>query len=322
MIRNTPAGVAGHMLPGRLRSRLRSRLDRIGTRRRARAASVTGLVRRGRAWAPTAKSAALFILPLPLAVATIAALIEGDLAQIALAGGGLTALWTAGACAFEGLACEARYALHQVPGLPRVRFKLLSAVLTVAGVLLAALAGGHPLTSALIFAIIALAGHLAFYGPDIRPRRIRVATADGVDRALVEQLLTQAHSRLRRIETAVAAIAAPALRPRLDRVVATGRAILLELERRPAEASRARRFLNVYLDGAERVTTQYARATSGEAGPALDQQFDQLLTDVERTFEAQHRRLVERDRMALDVDIEVLTARLRQEALADVENRP
>ena len=92
-------------------------------------------------------------------------------------------------------------------------------------------------------------------------------------------------------------------------------------EVRPTEASRVRRFLNVYLDGAERVTAGYARAAASSGRPAPDREYQALLGDLERAFTAQHHRLVERDRLALDVDIEVLTARLRQELPADAENR-
>ena len=43
---------------------------------------LSGAVRRGRAWAPVAKAAALFVLPAPLALASLAALIAGDLGEL------------------------------------------------------------------------------------------------------------------------------------------------------------------------------------------------------------------------------------------------
>jgi 5-bromo-4-chloroindolyl phosphate hydrolysis protein len=286
-----------------------------------RAVKVGGIVRRGRAWAPTAKSAVLFLAPLPLAAATLAALINDDLSQALLAGGALTCIWAAGALAFQGLAAEARYSLNEQETLPRLRLKLLSALLTGAGVGLAAVAGGSPISVVLIFVLLAIAGHVAFFGTDRRPRRIRVADAEGIDRVEVEELLVQASRRLRGLEIAAESIAVPDVRRRLAAVLSTGNAILQELERRPSEASRARRFLNVYLDGAERVTSEYARAAASPGRSAPDREYQVLLGDLERAFTAQHRRLVERDRVALDVDIEVLTARLRQELPASGENR-
>jgi hypothetical protein len=318
MIQDTRAGVAGGPITGRQPRRPGFCLA-AGPRRSAEE-RLARLRRRGRAWAPALKSAALFLLPTPLAIAALAALIQSDLDQAFLTGGALACLWTAGVLAFQGLAAEARYTLNERTSLPFVRLKLLSALLTGAGVALAAIAAGAPLAGILTFVLLAIVGHVAFFGADLRPRRVRVAAAEGIDRAQVEDLLVEWQRRLRGLETAAEAIPVPAVRRRLAGVVATGQDILLELERRPTEAGRARRFLNVYLDGAERVTAGYAR-TAAIPGAAPDEEYEALLADLERAFDAQRRRLVERDRLALDVDIEVLTARLRQEALSDGENR-
>ena len=105
-------------------------------------------------------------------------------------------------------------------------------------------------------------------------------------------------------------------RERLARITAIGRSILGEIESDPAEAARARRFLNLYLDSAERVTTEYARTHRGLRTQPLEQRFRDLLTDMENTFETQHRKLLERDLVSLEVDIEVLNARLIREGLS------
>jgi 5-bromo-4-chloroindolyl phosphate hydrolysis protein len=268
---------------------------------------------RARAWAPAVKTAALFLLPFPLGFAAIAALISGDLNRLALVGGALSSIWTAGLLAFQALAAEARYYLGERPDPPAMPLKLLSAVFTALGVALAALAGGHALGGALVFAGLAALGHAAFYGRDLRPPRIQVAMVDGVDVAAVTGQLKQAYGRLRGIDAAAHAIALPEFRERLARITATGRAILGAIERDPADAARARRFLHLYLDSAERVTADYARTHREARHQPLDQNFRQLLIGMERTFVEQQRALVERDLVSLDVDIEVLNARLTHE---------
>ena len=80
--------------------------------------------------------------------------------------------------------------------------------------------------------------------------------------------------------------------------------------------SRARRFLNLYLDSAERITTEYAVTHRQVNDASLDQNFRQLLIDMETTFTEQRQRLLEHDVTALDVDIEVLTARLKRDFAA------
>lgn len=272
------------------------------------------LIRLVRAWAPVAKTAALFLLPVPLLFAVLAALITGDLTRLALAGGALGCLWGAGALALRALVAEARYFLGN-PELPTMPLKLLSAAMTALGVALAAVAGGHTAASALVFAALGGLGHVAFYGRDLKPPRIHVAAVEGVDCAAVTLQLEQAHGRLRRIETAARAIAVPEFRDRLSRIMSIGRSILGEIERDPSDAARARRFLNLYLDSAEGVTVEYARTHEQGRTQPLEQNFRQLLVDMESTFAEQHRKLVARDVLSLDVDIEVLNTRLKREGL-------
>jgi hypothetical protein len=271
--------------------------------------------RRPRAWAATAKAAALFLLPLPLPLALVGALISGDAGRAAFTSGALACLWCAAVLAMRALVAEARYFLGERPDPPAVPLKLVSAVLTAVGVSFAAAAGGNALPLVLIFAALGGIGHAAFYGRDLRPTRINVAAVQGVDRAAVTLLLKQSHGRLRGIEAAGRSIAVPEFRESLARIAGIGRSILGEIERDPADAARARRFLNVYLEGAERVTMEYARTHTQTRAQPLEQNFRQLLTEMESTFAEQHRRLVDRDLLSLDVDIEVLNARLKGEGL-------
>ena len=271
------------------------------------------LIRWARAWAPAVTTAALFLLPLPLGFAVLAALIAGDLNRLAMAGGALACIWGAGILALRALAGEARYFLGERPDPPAVPLKLLSAVLTALGVALAAVAGGHAASGALVFAGLGGLGHVALYGRDLRPPRIQVAVVDGVDAAAVTLQLKRAYGRLRGIDAAAHGITAPEFRDRLARITGIGRSILHSIERDPADAARARRFLHLYLDSAERVTTEYARTHTQVRHQGLDQNFRQLLVGMERTFAEQQRALVERDLLSLDVDIEVLNARLTHE---------
>lgn len=271
-----------------------------------------GALRRGRAWAPVTKAAALFVLPAPLAVASLAALIEGDLGQLGLSGGALASLWSAGALAWRAAVAEARHLLGEQPDLPRVPLKLVSAVATAGGATLAALAGEHTTAAALVFGGLGAAGHLAFFGRDLRPPRVRVTTVEGVDARAVSRQLEQAHARLRRIESAARSLASPELRERLSGVVRTGREVLNAIEQDPRDALRARRFLNLYLESAEGIVVEYARTNGPGAGPQVEERFRRLLGGMERTFTAQHLRLAERAQLSLDVDMDVLDARMKQ----------
>ena len=138
---------------------------------------------------------------------------------------------------------------------------------------------------------------------------------EGVDSAAVTAALKQAYGRLRGIETAARDIRVPEFGERLARIIDIGRGILQEIERDPRDASRARKFMNIYLDSAERVTTEYARTHRQLRSQPLEQNFRQLLVDMESTFDQQRTKLLENDLTSLDVEIEVLNARLKREGV-------
>jgi 5-bromo-4-chloroindolyl phosphate hydrolysis protein len=273
------------------------------------------ILRQGRAWMPVLKSAALFVLPLPLVISAAVALFNGEVSRLALIGAGLASLWGAGALVWRALVAEARYYLGQRLDPPAVPLKLASAALTALGAGLAAASGDNGLVNAAVVGAIAAAGHVLFYGRDLKPRRVDVPSVAGVDRDAVVTQLKQAYGRLQGIEAAARNIAVPEFGDRLERIIDVGRRILAEIERDPRDASRARRFLNVYLDSAERVTTEYARTHRQVRSRPLEQNFRQLLIDMENTFEDQHRKLLESDVLSLDVEIEVLNARLKREGV-------
>jgi len=259
-----------------------------------------------------AKSLALFLLPSPLIVAAVRALTVDEPARLGLAAAALACFWTAGTLVWRALIAEARYLFGERLDLPRIPWKLASALLTGAGAALAATAGGHSAAGTAAFGILAAIGHICFYGKDLRPERLTVSSVEGVDMTSVTEQLEQASRRLRRIEAAARAIGVPEFRERLARITQIGREILAEMARDPRDVSRGRRFLHLYLDSTERITEEFAR-THQQASRTLEDNFRRLLIEMESAFAAQHRRLLESDTLSLDVDIEVLTARLRRE---------
>jgi len=273
------------------------------------------LLRKGRAWVPVLKAGVLFVLTGPLVFAVILALGSGDGMQLATTGGALACLWSAGMLSWRALVAEARYFLGERADPPKLPLKGFGTILTAAGAGLTAMAGGHTLVSAVVFGLLSGLGYVLFFGKDLRPRRVEVANVEGVDSAAVATALKQAYGRLQGIASAARDIAVPEFGQRLSRIVDIGRNILQEIERDPRDASRARRFLNIYLDSAERVTTEYARTHRQMRNLPLEDNFRQLLVDMENTFEQQRQKLIENDLTSLDVEIEVLNARLKREGV-------
>lgn len=277
---------------------------------------------RGRVKATVAKSAVLYLFPMPLVLAAIRALVVDETGRLALIIGALTCFWTAGAFARRGLTAEGLYLLGDAPDLPAVPWKLLSALLTILATALSAFAGGHTIPGAATFAVLAGVGHFWFFGRDLTAPRVKVTVVDGLDVTSVSNQLEQAEQRLRRIDAAAREIRVPEFRERLARITQVGRDIVAKIARDPRDATRARRFLHLYLDSTERVTEEYARTHAGARTVPLESNFRQLLIEMEHTFTGQLRRLLENDAVALDVEIEVLNARLKREGMGDsVEKR-
>jgi hypothetical protein len=63
------------------------------------------------------------------------------------------------------------------------------------------------------------------------------------------------------------------------------------------------------------VTGEYARTHRHIRNRPLEDNFRQLLIEMEQTFATQHRKLLEHDVMNLDAEIEVLNARLKHEGV-------
>jgi 5-bromo-4-chloroindolyl phosphate hydrolysis protein len=261
------------------------------------------------------KTAVLFVLPLPLGLAFIVALITGEFGRFAAICGSLAAFTIAGLLTWRALVAEARFFLGERLDLPVVPFKIVSTFLTTIGAALAASAGGYGIVGVLVFAVLAGFGYLMFYGRDQQRRQFNVSAEYGVDADAVTEQLKQAYGRLQGIAAAAQSIAVPEFVERLRRIIAIGNRILAEIERDPRDAARARRFLNLYLDSAERVTTEYARTHRQIRKQPLEENFRALLIEMENTFESQYAKLVEHDLMSLDVDIEVLNARLKREGV-------
>jgi hypothetical protein len=272
------------------------------------------VVQRSSVWIRVAKSGFLFVLPMPLSFAVLAGAVTGDLERLALSAGALGSFWGAGVLTCRALVAEVHWTLGDRVDLPAIPLKLIGLGLTGLGASLAALAGGHTVAGVLPFAGFSMAGYLAFYGRDPRAPRVELPVVEGVDVISVGQQLEQAYQRLRRIDVAGRALTVPEFQDRLTRIIDIGRAILDEIRRDPRSAGRARRFLHLYLESIERVTEEFARTHRQVHDPALEQNFRRLLVETENSFAEQRRKLLETDVTSLDVEIEVLNARLKRDA--------
>ncbi len=136
---------------------------------------------------------------------------------------------------------------------------------------------------------------------------------DTTDRVL--EALAQAETSISAIEQATRNIGNAELNSRLRRIAAQARQILTMLEEDPRDLRRARKFLNVYLDGAKQVTEGYAKTHGRVTAPELEDNFRRVLTTIEEVFAEQQQKLLETDVTDLDVQLEVLNTQLKREGV-------
>jgi 5-bromo-4-chloroindolyl phosphate hydrolysis protein len=197
----------------------------------------------------------------------------------------------------------------------RLPLKNLGGIAVAAGVATAAVLGvGHSLPIGIAFGgLAALAFHFIYrFEPLLEGERL---SADDRESRQVAEALAEAEERLITIEGAARAIGNPELEARLARIAAEGRGILAQIAERPSDLRRARRFLTVFLEGAEQVTDGYVRTHRHSDHPELTQNFRSVLVTIEEQFRRQRERLQRADVLDLDVQIEVLKKQLEQEGI-------
>jgi len=257
----------------------------------------------------------LYVLSVPLALAGVVALAGGHLLQAFAAGSAFALVAGGGFLNRRGivealLAPERRYT--QAWELPH---KYLAALAVTLGTGLAAYgAAGHRPSVSVAFALLSLLGfHLAYRLPGpkaVFPQGPQLPADDAL-----RKLLAQAEQRILSIEKASLRLGNRELEQRLQRIAARGREILDQIAARPEERFRARKFLNVYLEGAERVASRYTRSHPLARGGELERNFRSVLVEIETAFEQQLKRQTAQEAFDLDVQIEVLRKQLVREGI-------
>jgi hypothetical protein len=268
----------------------------------------------------TGAAAILYILPLPLlGKALYELLVHGRFPGFALSIA-LFALFIFGAdIARRGLVRSWDFKSRKVATAGGAPLKSLGGLIIGGATFLTAwLAGGQSLPAAIAVALGALLGFFLTYGLDAYGEK-GVDANSGVSALEVQTALNDARARIGAIEAAGKRLTGPTayeLRQKLRDVVAAASKVLRLIEDDPRDLRRARKFLNVYLDGAKTVSENFADTSAKAPAPELEAKFRAVLDDLQKTCEEQYAKLLENDTLDLDAQIEVLKIRLTKEGLS------
>jgi hypothetical protein len=259
----------------------------------------------------------LYLLPLPLLLGALIALFKDGKAMVGLGAGiAFAVIMLAATLVRRGSEIEAQARRRKiVRRASTIPYKMLGAIVLGAGVFIAAkLGSGETLFASVLLGAIASLGCFLVYGVD--PSRSAPDTpAVGVTSEEVLEILDEADQKIAAIETARARIHNVELKDRLKNIVGGVREIMGIVEEDPRDLRRARKFLRVYLDGAQRVTEGYADSHRYGENSELEENFRNVLTTIESVIGEQKQKLLENNLTELDVQIEVLQLQLEKEGV-------
>jgi len=260
----------------------------------------------------------LYLLPLPLLPATFMALGGGELVAALARATGFVMFMIAATLIRQGIRLDNEAKKRRLRRrASTVRYRLIGAALASAGIFLVAWLGitdKYSLIESVLYALAVLLGCYLYYDFDPARKDPEIAAVGITTEELVE-LLDEAEGRIERIEQASRQIHNVEFKDRLRRIVKEARIILDTIEKDPVDARRARKFLKVYLEGAQQVTEGYARTHTKDEKHALEDNFRRVLTTIETVIAEQQLKLAENNLSDLDVNIEVLQMQLEKEGV-------
>ncbi len=258
----------------------------------------------------------MFFAPLPLLFTGFGQINAGNPFGILRDFGAFVILILAAWLLREGLKAQAAFIARTHARKPAFPRKILAAVLVGIGVAMAAGNGiGSGLALTLVLGLLAGSLHLLAFGLD--PLRSKGLTGyENFENRRVALAVEEAEDHITTMLDAMAGLKDRALKARLEEFATSARAMFRAVEQDPRDLSSARKYLGVYLMGARDATLKFVDLYATTHDADARHNYEALLADLEKNFDAQRKELLLDDHSDLDVEIEVLRSRLRHEGVS------
>ncbi len=257
----------------------------------------------------------LYFYSLPYLLSILSKLLKGEVINLVLVsavfvGTIVSALWMS-----IGLKNKALYSSRKYVQKPPFPMMFLSSLLLgLTSFVSAWLLNGYNLFAGIGFGIAATIGCWLWYGLDpVKSKHISFADINDSEKAL--EILQDSESLVINIEQSARNINNIQMSSQLNSIAAKAREVLSVLFENPKKIKKARRFLNTYLTGAESVVERYVETHEKSDNKELEENFKEVLDNIEEVFSKQHEKLISSDVFDLDVDIEVLNTLLKKQGI-------
>ena len=214
----------------------------------------------------------------------------------------------------DGLLAEAEYHERKVARRPVLPRKFIAALLAGAGAALAAYSNDPSLAAALLYGIAATALHFAAFGID----PLQNKGMEGIDtfqQDRVARVVDEAEKLLSGMSQAILRAGDRRAEARLAEFQETARHLIRTVEEDPRDLTAARKYLVVYLRGAHDATVKFADLYARNQDTQARDDYLALLDDLDQNFAARTAKSLLDDRSDLNVEIDVLRARLSREGV-------
>ncbi|VAW47682.1 hypothetical protein MNBD_GAMMA03-916 [hydrothermal vent metagenome] len=257
----------------------------------------------------------LYTYSLPYLISIISRLLAGELINLVLVSAIFIGIFIAATWMSTGLKNKSLYATRKYSqDTPFPMMFLASLVLGVTTFVAAWLLAGYNLFAGAGFGIAATIGCWLWYGLDpIKSKHISFTDINDSEKAL--GILQDSETLVINIEKSIQNIDNSELVQRLGKITTLARDVLNVLYETPKKITKARRFLNTYLTGAESVVQRYAATHKDADNQKLEDNFREVLINIEQVFSEQYEKLISSDVFDLDVDIEVLNTLLKKQGI-------
>jgi 5-bromo-4-chloroindolyl phosphate hydrolysis protein len=257
----------------------------------------------------------LFFVPFPLLFAGIGELRAGDVLGMLAELGAFALLILSAWLLRSGIEAQEAYDARKVARPPAIPRKTFSAILTGIGIFLAASLGwGLDIFQSIVLSAIASVAQFISFGPDPRQKKGMEGLSE-FELQRVAEAVDKAEGLLAETIAASKRFADRKLEGRVEELAARAREMFRAVEEDPRDLSSARKFMGVYLKGARDATVKFADLYTKKRDAKARADYEALLTDLEASFASKKEILLMENRTDLDVEIEVLRDRLKQEGL-------
>lgn len=213
----------------------------------------------------------------------------------------------------EGIKAEEAYEARKVARRPALPRKILASLLTGAGLGIVGFAG-HGVIEAAIFAVLGAVLHGFAFGLDpLRDKGMEGVDLHQTDR--VARAVDRGEAHLAAMTDAIKRAQDRHLEARVERFTSVARDLFRTVENDPRDLSAARKYLGIYLQGAQDATVKFADHYARSRDPKARSDYEALLTDLEENFAARTDKLLSDDAGDMTVEIEVLRDRLQREGV-------